>query len=90
VGDRLGACVEGERGHDDVVPGADSEHPQRDGDRVGAVRDTDHLTNAEIGRELPLERLDLGAEDELAGVDHAGDRPVHLLADLTQPGPEVE
>ena len=48
--------------------------PERDRERVGAVAHADHVLHAEVGGELLLEALDLGAEDEAAGVGH-GDEP---------------
>ena len=80
VDDRLGGRVEGERRDDDVVAGADAERAQRDRDRVGAVGDADGVPRAEVGRELVLERGDLGAEDERPAVEHLGELRVDLPA----------
>ena len=82
VDDRLGGRVEGERGHDDLVAGADAEGPQRDRQRVGAVGDADAVAGPEEVRELGLEGLDLGPEDVAAGAKHRG----LAVGDLLQQG----
>ena len=78
--DRLGARVEGEGGHDDLVARADAERAQRDRDRLRPVGHADGVRGAEPPRELALEGLDLGAEDELPAVDDALDRGVSSSA----------
>ena len=72
-GDRLGRRVEGERRADDLVAGTDVERVEDEHERVGAVRDTDGLRDAEVGGRLLLERLHVRAEDEAPGVDDFGE-----------------
>jgi hypothetical protein len=78
--DRLGAGVERERGHDDLVARADAERAQPDGQRIGPVRHPDRVLGRAVAGELALEGLDLGTENELAAVDHARDRGIDLGA----------
>jgi len=82
--DRLGAGVERERRHDDVVAGPHAHRPQRDRQGLGPVGDADRVARAAVRGELALEGADLGAEDEATRVDHAGDRRVDLRAQRTQ------
>ena len=85
--DAAGGREERERRRDDLVAGTDAERHQRDEQRVGARRQADGVRDAEVGRHLALERLDLGAADEpLAvgdprhrGEDFVADRPVLRL-----------
>ena len=58
--DRLGGGEERERRDDDLVAGADAQRAQGEQQRVGAVGDADGVRRADVGRELALERLDLG------------------------------
>ena len=53
-------------GHDDLVAGLDAERAGGDRERVGAVADADRVGDADVGRELLLEGLHLGPEDEAA------------------------
>ena len=76
--DRLGGREERERRADDLVAGADLERVEREHERVRAVGDADRLLDAEVLGGLALERLDLGAEDEAAAVEGAGERLLEL------------
>jgi hypothetical protein len=71
--DRLGAGVERERRHHDLIARADPEGSERDRDGIRSVGDPHREADIEIRRELPLERADLGTEDEPAPVDHFAD-----------------
>ena len=71
---RLGGGVEGERGHHHLVARPDAERAQGDRQRVGAVGHADAVTHAQVGGELALERLHLGAEDVAPVAHHAVDR----------------
>ena len=64
--DRLRRRVERERGADHLVARADPERVEHEHDRVGAVGDADRIVDAEIVGRLPLERGDVGPENELA------------------------
>ena len=68
-GDRLGGRVERERRADHLVAATDSHCLEREDERVRAVRDADRVRDAEVGGRLALERLDLGPEDEAAGLE---------------------
>ena len=72
--DRLGGRVEGEGGADHLVAAADPERVEDEHDRVGAVRDPDRLGNAEVLGRLGLEGRDVRPEDELAALEHVGER----------------
>ena len=67
--DRLGRCKERERGADHLVTLTDPERVERDHDRICAVRDSDCLLHAEVFGRLALETVDLGTEDEPAGLE---------------------
>ena len=71
--DRLGGRVEGERGADHLVAGADLHRVEREHERVGAVGDADRARHAELLGRLGLERLHVRAQDEDARVEHARD-----------------
>src|SRR6185436_7054560 len=58
----------------------DAERLERDHERVGAVRHPDARPALEAGGDLGLERAHVGPQDEAPGVEHAGDRPVDLVA----------
>ena len=88
-GDGAGGGEEGERRGDDLVARAHAQSHERDHQRVGARRDADRAGRAGCRRELALERLDLGAADEAAGVDHAGPGGVEGGAELGVLGGEV-
>ena len=79
---RLGGGVEGERGHDHLVARLHAERAQSDRQRVGAVRDPDHVLDAEVLGELRLESVHLGAEDEPGRLHHLQQAPVELRAQL--------
>ena len=51
------------RRDDDLVAGADPEAPEHQFDRLGTVRDADGAACAAVGREVGLERSDVGAID---------------------------
>ena len=72
--DRLGRRVEGERRDDDLVARADAQRAQGDRDGLGAVGDPDRVPGAQIGGELLLEGVDLGAEDEPPAIEDVLDR----------------
>ena len=59
-------------------PGADLHRLEREHERIGAVGDADRVGHAEIGGRLALERLDLGTEDEAAGLEHLGEALLQL------------
>ena len=83
-GDRLDRGVERERGNDHLVAGPHAHRPQRDRDRVGAVGHADGVPAAAVRRELLLERLHLGAEDEAPRVQHPRDGLAQLVAERRQ------
>src|SRR6266508_3631677 len=68
-----------ERRRDDLVAGADPERRERQPERVGARRDAERPADAAQGRQLALQRLTFGAEDELARVEDARDGGAQLL-----------
>ncbi len=70
VDDGLGGRVEGQRRHDHLVTGAHPERPQGDRQRLGAVGDANAMAHADVGGELALECLDLGAEHVAARIEH--------------------
>jgi hypothetical protein len=76
--DRLGCGVERERRADHLVAGADPHRVHDEHQRVGPVRAADGLGAAEQVRRLALERLDLRAEDEAAGLERARERVLEL------------
>ena len=76
--DRLGRRVEGERRADHLVAGADAHRVEHEHERVGAVRAADRLLRPEQLRCFALEGLDLGAEDEPAGLQGARKRLLQL------------
>ena len=65
-------------GQIDLVAVADPERVEREHERVGAVGDADRVLDAEVLGSLALEALDLGAEDEAAAVEGAGERLFQL------------
>jgi hypothetical protein len=77
--DGLHRRVERERRHHHLVTGAYPERTERDRDRVGAVGDAHHVTDAEVVGQLALERLQLGPEDEASVLEHLGDTARDLL-----------
>ena len=90
MNDRLDARVEGERRNDHLVARPDAQGDQRKPQRVGAVRDPDHVLDVEVCGQLALERLHLRPADEAARVDHGGDPRVELGAQLVDHGMGVE
>ncbi len=68
--DRLGGRVEGEGRADHLVAAPDAHRLEREDERVRAVGDADRMRHAEVRGRLALERLDLRAEDEPAGLEH--------------------
>ena len=56
-----------------------AEGSERDRDRVSAVGHPDHVLDAEILRELALERVDLRPEDKRAASDHLTDPDEDVL-----------
>ena len=76
--DRLGGRVERERGADHLVAGADLHRVEDDHEGVRAVRDADRLRHAEVRGGLLLEGSELGAADELAGVEDGAEAPLQL------------
>ncbi len=67
---RFGGREEAECGHQHLVAGFETERAQRDGEGVGAIGDADDLAGFEKGRELALERRDLGTENVGVGCEH--------------------
>ena len=65
-------------GQIDLVALADPERVEPEHERVGAVGDADRVLDAEVLGSLALEALDLGAEDEAAAVEGAGERLFQL------------
>jgi hypothetical protein len=80
----------GERRRHDLVSGPRPERAQAEVERVGAVRHRDRVLRAEGPRELALERLALGAEDEPAGVEDARDGGVDLATQRGHVRAEVD
>ncbi len=76
--DRLGGRVERERRADDLVVAPDSERFEREHERVGSVRDADRMRDSEERGRFALERLDLGPEDEPAGLENRGEPLLEL------------
>jgi hypothetical protein len=71
---RLGSRVERERRADHLVTRSDAERVEHEHERIGAVGDADGVFHAEIAGGLALERSNVGAEDEIAALEHAVDR----------------
>ena len=69
--DRAGSGEEGERAGHHLVAGAHAERHQRDHQRIGSRRDPDGVGQPGAGRQLCLERLDLGAEHVLSAPQHS-------------------
>ena len=67
--DRLRGRVEGERRADHLVPRPDPERVEDEDERVGAVRDADRPPHAEVVGRFLLERVEVGAADELASLE---------------------
>jgi len=61
----------GERRHDHLVAGTDAEGEQRDAERLGAGGDRNRVAPSERGRELALEGLGLGTEQDAPRCEHA-------------------
>ena len=59
-------------------PGPDAQGDEAELERLGAVRHRHRVPGAERRRQLLLEGLDLGPEDEPAGVEHPRDGRVQL------------
>ena len=78
--DRLHGGVERERRNHHIVAGPDPHRPQRDRDGVGAVGDAHRVLGTAVGGELPLERVDLRAQDVALAVEHSLDRLTQLRA----------
>ena len=74
--DRRDRRDRGVRDRGDIILGAEIERPQRQHQRIGAAGDADAMAAADIGGEVALERLDLGAEDIAAAASTRGDRRV--------------
>ena len=75
---RVALSVNDDRDH--LVARADAERAQRQVERGGAAAQRDALVALAVGRVLLLERLDLRAAHEPAGVDDAAQRLVQLGA----------
>ena len=68
----------GVAGHDDFVTRPDVHCAQGQMQGIQAVRRPPRMGGAAVGGVVGLEGIDLGAEDEPAGADHAGDRLVQF------------
>src|SRR5262245_43355613 len=66
---------------DDLVAWADVRGEQREVKGARPRVDADPMLRPAIGSELGLERRNLGSERELAGLEYALDRGVHLVLD---------
>ena len=78
AGDRLGRGEEREGGADHLVAWADLHRVHHQHERIGAVRDTDRLRDAEIGGGLGLEGGDVRPEHEPPLVQHLGEGLLEL------------
>ncbi len=63
---------------DHLVAASDPERLECEDERVGPVRNTDRVRDAEERRSLVLERLDLGPEDEAAGLENGREALLEL------------
>ena len=75
---------------DHLVAGPDPVRHQREEDRVAAGADGDRLGRAAVVGELALERVDLGAQDELLRLHDARERGADLGAQLVVLRPQIE
>ena len=80
----LSGRVEGEGRDHDFVTGLHAQRSQRNRQCLRAVCHPDAVTHAQMRRELLLEGLDLGAQDETARVHHACHGLEHGLAVRSQ------
>ena len=78
------------RGDEHLVALADAQRPQAEGQRVEAAPDPGAMRRAAVGGELPLEGLELLAEEEPATPHHRPVGPVELRRQLLVGGAEVE
>jgi hypothetical protein len=81
--DRPRCREERERRGDHLVAGTDAERHERDDQRVGSRRHADGVSDADRGRDLVLQRLDLRTTDEALAVTDAGDRRKDVVAQRT-------
>jgi hypothetical protein len=68
--DRLRRRIEGERGADHLVAGADLQRVEDEHERVRAVGDADRLLHAEVGGGFLLEGLHVRPQDQGARLEH--------------------
>jgi hypothetical protein len=76
--DRLGGRVEREGRTDHLVARPDTHRVEHEDERVGAVRDSDRLRDAQVVGRLALERLHVRAEDERPGFEDFCERLLEL------------
>jgi hypothetical protein len=84
--DGLGGGVEREGRHHHLVARADAQCAQRDGQCFGPVGHAHRVIASDVGGELPLERLDLGPQDEAAAVEHRRNAGIELGTQPVQRG----
>jgi hypothetical protein len=89
AGDAAGGGEEGERRQQHLVAGADLQGVQGQRHRVGAGGAADAVAGAAVGGDLVLQGGDLGAEDDLPGGQHAGQRRLQLRPQLGVLGQQV-
>ena len=77
-------------GHDHLIPGADIQGPERQRQRIEPVGHANRMSRLAIGRPFRLERLDLGAEDVPATVEHPGHGGVNPRLEFEIGGAEIE
>jgi hypothetical protein len=82
VGDGLGGGDEGEWRSDHFVARAEPGGAQGQVQGIGPRGNADGVLDTEIISHLALERLPVRTEDEVAGVEHPGNRPVDLVLEL--------
>jgi hypothetical protein len=79
-----------ERRNDHLVAGRHAHREERERDRGGPRREPDRVPRAARGGQFPLERVVLGAEDELAGGEHAREIGGQLLGQRPMDAGQVE
>jgi hypothetical protein len=81
VKDRVRRGHEIERGHDDLVVGADPDREQREVERCGAAADGECVCCADLRREGSFELLDSGAHAPPSRRDSVIRRPAEFVID---------
>ena len=88
--DHFARCDERERRRDHLVATTNAERHERDQERVRAARGRDAVSRAGIARKRRLELGDLGAQDELAMVQHLGHARVDRRLDASVLGLQID